>query len=58
MCYAAVEGLKLCVLKGRRGMWWLWQRIEGSSIANEIDTKLAESFRRWESKWSGVEGWK
>jgi len=30
---------------------------EGSSIADEIDTKLAESLRRWESKWS-VEGWK
>jgi hypothetical protein len=31
---------------------------EGSSIADEIDTKPAGIFRRRGSKWSGVEGWK
>jgi hypothetical protein len=31
---------------------------EGSSIADEIETKLAGIFRRWESKWSDVEAWK
>jgi hypothetical protein len=34
---------------------------EGSSIADEIDTKLVETGRDFsprELKWSGVEGWK
>ena len=36
-------------------------RYEGSSIADEIDTKLVETGRDFsprELKWSGVEGWK
>jgi len=31
---------------------------ECSSIADEIEAKLAGIFRRRELKWSGVEGWK
>jgi hypothetical protein len=31
---------------------------KGSSMVDEIDTRLAEIFPRRESKWSGVEGWK